>query len=579
MTARTETSFRLGRPLAALALAFLAALPAMAEAPAPETRAPVRAEKQMVAAADPRAVEAGLAVLRNGGNAIDAAVAVQAMLTLVEPQSSGLGGGAFLLYWDAKTQTLHAFDGRETAPAAIDPRVFLNADGTPKTLRETIVGGQSVGVPGVLAMLAEAQAKFGKAAWATLFEGSITAAEQGFAVSPRLSMLLKTFAVMKDMPGAGAYFFHHDGTPYAAGETLANPDYAQTLRLVAEEGANAFYRGIIAEKIVAAVTHAPRYAAAMTLDDIAGYEAKERDPVCAPYRAYRVCSMPPPTSGGVTLLQILSALERFESQELQPQSASQIHRVAEAERLAYADRALYLADPDFVDVPVAGLLDRDYLLMRRTLIDPARAMPSVEAGRPKGALDFAPHVSPEFQGTTHFSIVDAEGNAVSMTASIEFAFGSQLMAGGFLLNNELTDFSFEPARDGKPIANAVAPGKRPRSSMTPVIIFDADGKPWATLGSPGGESIIGYVAQSVVDLIDGQVDIQSAFDAPRFMRRLGPLEFEEGTPLAGRAAEFEAMGHAVTAARFNSGLHGIRIFADHLEGGADPRREGIAAGD
>jgi gamma-glutamyltranspeptidase/glutathione hydrolase len=317
----------------------------------------------------------------------------------------------------------------------------------------------------------------------------------------------------------------------------------------------------------------------MTLDDIAGYEAKERNPVCAPYRAYRVCSMPPPTSGGVTLLQILSALERFESQELQPQSVSQIHRVAEAERLAYADRALYLADPDFVDVPVAGLLDRDYLLMRRTLTDPARAMPSVEAGRPKGALDFAPHVSPEFQGTTHFSIVDAEGNAVSMTASIEFAFGSQLMAGGFLLNNELTDFSFEPARDGKPIANAVAPGKRPRSSMTPVIIFDADGKPWATLGSPGGESIIGYVAQSVVDLIDGQVDIQSAFDAPRFMRRLGPLEFEEGTPLAGRAAEFEAMGHAVTAARFNSGLHGIRIFADHLEGGADPRREGIAAGD
>lgn len=535
----------------------------------------------MVTAANPLATDAGYRVLERGGSALDAAVAVQSVLTLVEPQSSGLGGGAFLLYWDAGTKTLHAYDGRETAPASAVPELFLKPSGRPQTLRAAIVGGKSVGVPGVVAMLSEAHGEHGHLRWSSLFDDAIRLSDEGFAISPRLAGLVETFASsLKAMPEASRYFFNEDGTPLGAGETLRNPAYAETLRSLAAGGADAFYKGPIAAAISDRVTTAPVNPAVMTTDDLASYEPKEREPVCAPFRVYRVCAMPPPTSGGVTVLQILMLVEAARPEPLKPGTLETIHLVAEAERLAYADRAIYLADPDFVDVPM-GLLDPAYVGERAKLIRARRAMRKADAGVPPsltGLPRYAPHRSPEWQGTTHFSIVDGAGNVASMTSSIEFVFGSQLMAGGFFLNNELTDFSFEPSRRGRPIANAVAAGKRPRSSMAPVIVFDAAGAPILAIGSPGGGNIIGYVAQALIDIFDGGLSLQDALAAPRYLETGEGLKIEKGTALEAMAPRLERLGHVVEITGLTSGLHAIRIWPDRLEGAADPRREGTVAG-
>lgn len=546
--------------------------------------AAVTAERQMVAAAHPLAAQAGLEILRAGGTALDAAVAVQAVLGLVEPQSSGLGGGGFLLHWDATRKQVTAFDGRETAPASATPELFLGADGKPMPFPKAVIGGRAVGAPGVVAMLALAHEKHGKLAWADLFAPAIHIAEQGFAVSPRLNRML---GAMKQLPNTEPprrlYFTQSDPpTPLPTGSIVRNPDYAQSLRALAANGAKTFYSGDMARAIVEAVQRADS-AGGLSLADLAAYQAKQRDPICRPYRNYHVCAMPLPTSGGVTLMQILGLLENFDMSALAPESFEAAHLFAEASRLAYADRDFYLGDSDFIDVPVKGLLDASYLRARARLmridrvIGPSPLSPGAPAG--SAALQRAPNMAADLPSTSHFSIIDANGNAVSMTGSVEAPFGSHLMAAGFMLNNQLTDFSFVPARDGKPVANAAGPGKRPLSSMAPVLVFDKDRKLFAVLGSPGGSRIIDYVAQTLVALIDWQLDMQAAIDLPRIVDRNSVLELEAGTALEKFAPRLRTIGHKVEALPVFSGLQGIRVQNGRLEGGADKRREGVALGD
>jgi len=572
----------LSRPAGVLAAALLLAASLVACARLPETATGPRA---MVAAANPLAAEAGRDVLRQGGSAVDAAVAVQMVLTLVEPQSSGIGGGAFMLHYDAKSGAASAYDGRETAPAAINPRVFLDVQGKPKTFFDAVVGGSSVGVPGVLRLLELAHRRHGRLPWARLVEPAAALAERGFAVSPRLHELIARDRHLKTFEATARYFHDETGAPLAAGAVLANPALARTLRAIAAEGADAFYVGPIARDIVAAVRRAPRNPGRLALADLAAYRALERAVLCRPYRAWRVCVMPPPTSGGVTTLQILGLLEPFDLAALEPGSAAAVHLISEASRLAYADRDRYLADRDFVAVPVAGLLDRGYLAERAKLISPDRAMGRAEPGLPPGwsaadgRLKRADDASAELASTSHFSIVDAAGNAVSMTTSIENAFGSRLMACGFLLNNQLTDFSFLPEVDGRPVANRVEPGKRPRSSMSPTLVFDSEGRLALALGSPGGSRIIAYVVQALIAVLDWGLDMQAATALPHHVNRNGATELEEGTALVALAPALEAMGHEVEIKALTSGLHGIRVTARGLEGGADPRREGVVLGD
>lgn len=544
----------------------------------PELRAhgapPLRAHGAMVAAADPRAVEAGLDVLRRGGNAMDAAIAVQAMLGLVEPQSSGLGGGAFLLYWDAAEEKLFTYDGREEAPASATPDMFLSAAGTPLGFRNLIPSGKVIGIPGLIAMLEMAHEAHGRAAWNTLFDASIATARNGFSVSPRLAALVKAFPSLQTDPAARDYFWPNDA-PLAEGAIRTNAAYAATLETIAENP-RAFYEGAIADEIIKAAASAP-LPAIITPQELAAYRPVVRDAVCGAYRVWRVCSMGPPSSGGTALIQILGMLERFPATDLQPGTLSLVHLLGEATRLAYADRAIWIGDPDVIDVPVAALTDRTYLDARSALISHSMAIAKVTPGDPLGApLPFGPHVRPSENGTSHFTIVDAEGNIVSMTTTIEGPFGAQIMAAGFLLNNELTDFSFAPENDGLPVANAPAPGKRPRSSMTPTIVFDADGAPMLALGSPGGGQIIGYVAQTLIAILDGDLTPQQAVSLPRHNGGDFAITLEEGSTLAEFKPALEAMGHRVQIGRLTSGLHVIAIAPDHLEGGADPRREGVA---
>jgi gamma-glutamyltranspeptidase/glutathione hydrolase len=441
-----------------------------------------------------------------------------------------------------------------------------------------------VGVPGVVRMLAMAHTAHGKLPWAKLFEPAIKLAEQGFAVPPRLALeLAEGGPGLAAMPDIRANFFNPDGTPIKAGQIWRNPKLAQTLRKIADGGADAFYMGSVADEIAGAVTKAPANPAVMTRADIANYQPKERTPLCGTYRAYRICSLPPSTSGGTSVLQILGLLQRFSSAELQPVTLSSVHLISEASRLAYADRDRWLGDADFVAVPLQGLLDHTYLDTRSRLIDPLHAMGIAIAGTPltqKGEIpDYAPMPPQIEHGTSHLAVVDDSGEVVSMTMSIEAAFGAQIAAGGFLLNNELTDFSFEPIIDGKAVANAPAPGKRPLSAMAPVIVFGPDGKFFAALGSPGGRQIIAYVAQGIVNLIDGQLSMQSAAAAARHVNLNGATLIEKGTPLERLAPALTSMGHRVRAIPFDSGVNGIRRVNGGYEGGADPRREGVALGD
>lgn len=548
-------------------------------------------KRWFVAAANPLATQAGADILRRGGSAVDAAIAVQAVLGLVEPQSSGLGGGAFMVYFDPQTGTLETFDGREVAPMSATPERFLTADGEPMKFLDAVVGGLSVGVPGAVRMLEMAHAEYGQMNWAEPWQGAIALADEGFPISPRLNSLLTRIPRLKQLPAAADYFYTESGEPHPTGYILKNPAYATTMRAIAEGGADAFYTGDIAGQIVDAVNSAPN-PGGMSLDDLANYTPLKRTPVCGEYRAYEICSMPPPSSGGVTTLQILQMLERFDMKGAGAGSVEALHLLLESSRLAYADRNQYLADQDQTaaaggltqEALIAGLLNPAYLDSRSALIDPAKAAAEVVAGDPSQfdvASDagqwngYAKDASPEPPSTSHFTIIDGEGRVVSMTTTVEFAFGSHLMAGGMILNNQLTDFSFLPVRDGKPVANAVAAGKRPRSSMSPVIVFDPEGDLWAAIGSPGGPAIIGYVAKTLLALIDWDMPMQAAIDLPHAVYPRGRPILEEEKFDDQIITALNALGHDIQTRGLTSGLHGFKVNEDGtLDGGADPRREG-----
>ena len=538
------------------------------------------AQRFMVAAANPIAVDAGVAILEAGGSAVDAMIAVQLVLNLVEPQSSGIGGGAFLVHYDATRRRLQSYDGRETAPAAAKPERFLKPDGTPRGFGDAVFGGESVGVPGVVSMMALAHRQHGRLPWARLFEPAIKIADEGFAVSARLNKLLTDMGAQNFEATARAHYFDVNGAARPVGYALKTPEFATTLRVIAAGGELAFYAGPIAEAIVKAVGAAPNHKGDMTIVDVNTFRAKERAVVCVPYRLHRVCGMGPPSSGGIAIGQMLQLLAPTPLGPV-PMNAPALHLIAEAQKLAYADRDRYVGDPEKVQVP-AGLLDARYLATRRQWIDPLRAKPKAEAGVPPGLTGQRAGIdaTSESVGTSHVSIVDARGNAVALTTTIENAFGSRIMAAGFLLNNQLTDFSFAPKdAQGNPIANAVAGGKRPRSSMAPTIVLDSLGRVKAVVGSPGGSRIILYVAKTIVGLIDWRLDPQAAVDLANFGSRNGPLELESGmTPLL-LTAQMQQRGHQVQAAEMTSGLHVIvRLPNGTLQGGADPRREGAARG-
>ncbi|WP_224797358.1 gamma-glutamyltransferase [Idiomarina abyssalis] len=538
------------------------------------------ANKYMVAAANKHAVEAGYHVLEKGGSAVDAAVAVQSMLGLVEPQSSGIGGGAFILYWDNNENKLYTIDARETAPQAATEELFLDNKGNPPKWIEAVVGGRSVGTPGVLRGLELAHERWGKSDWSSLFSETVELAEAGFEVSPRLAKLveMEINPGVKKMPVASSYFFPN-GTALKAGDTLKNPEYAKSLSLIAEQGADAFYEGKLAEKIVKAVQNSAIEPGVLSLEDLSQYSAKLREPVCNDYREYQVCGMGPPSSGGITTLQTLGVLENFELGKLKPNSEEFVHWFTQASRLAYADRNQWIADPDFVEIPVEAMLDKAYLSSRAETIkkdDMGKAKPGVQL-QPAYEQDIAY----ELPNTSHISIVDAEGNVVSMTTSIEMGFGSTVMAGGFLLNNQLTDFSLAPGDGKEKFANRVEPGKRPRSSMAPTVVLDKEGQQLIhAIGSPGGSRIINYVTQTLVGMLDWNLNVQEAINLGHVTNRNDYTSLEKGRDISEFKAALEKRKHDVRVIDLNSGLHGISINADGtLVGGADPRREGVAKGE
>ncbi|MCE8440533.1 gamma-glutamyltransferase, partial [Rhodovulum sulfidophilum] len=543
-----------------------------------EAGRPTEARDWMVAAANPLAVEAGAEILAQGGSAADAMVAVQTVLGLVEPQSSGLGGGAFLLWYDAGTGELTTLDGRETAPLAATPQLFQTPEGEPLAFYDAVVGGRSVGPPGTPMLMEEAHRRWGRIAWPDLFDAGIGLAEGGFQVSPRLAELVASDEDrLRRRPATEAYFFP-GGAPVAAGTELVNPAYADTLRQIARNGSRAFYTGAIAEDIVAAVRGAEDNPGLLSTVDLALYRVKERAPVCAPYRGHEICGMGPPSSGGLTVGQILGLLAPYDLAGLGPEAAESWRLIGDASRLAFADRGRYMADSDFVPVPAKGLLAPAYLARRARLLEGDDALPETAPGKPgwDHARLWADDRSIEFPSTSHISIVDAQGNALSMTTTIENGFGSRLFVRGFLLNNELTDFSFRTHEDGLPIANRVEPGKRPRSSMAPTIVM-TDGKPSLVIGSPGGSRIIGYVAQAIVAHLDWGMDVQQAVAMPHLLNRFGTYDLEAGTSAEDLAEPLAALGFEVGTRELNSGLHAISV-GETLQGGADPRREGIALG-
>jgi gamma-glutamyltranspeptidase/glutathione hydrolase len=536
--------------------------------------------RQAVAAAHPLAAQAGLDVLRNGGTAMDAAIAVQMVLNVVEPQASGIGGGGLLLHYDAATKKLHYYDGRETAPAGAKPDMFQGADGKPLPFMEAVNGGQSVGVPGALRLLDLAHRRHGKLAWADLFAAAIKLADDGTAVSPRLAAALEREQALPLDAQAHAIFYKPDGTPLKAGEPLVQKELAQTLRGIAKDGAEIFYTGPIAADIVSRVQNANKRPGTLSLQDLAGYKVVESEAVCGPYRTLKVCAAPPVSSGGLALLQMLGMLEAFDLAALTPQSVEAVHLIAQAAKLAFADREAYVGDPAFVAVPTEKLLARDYIAARARLIERGKASAGkAEPGKLAAITPSPTGATLEIPATSHMSIVDAAGNVVSFTTTIEAAFGSRLMARGFLLNNELTDFSFVPEIDGKPVANAIAAGKRPRSSMTPAIAFSADGQPILAIGSAGGPTIIGAVLKVVLGVADWNLSVQQAIDLPLALNFNGPTLLEADRFDAAFAASLVALGHETRFIAIPSGLHGIRRTATGWQGGADPRRDGIAVGE
>lgn len=554
------------------------------------TVGPSRAQSFMVSTANPEATKAAVQIIEAGGNAVDAAVAAQLVLTVTEPQSSGIGGGSFLLYYDASTQGLTAYDGREKAPAAMKPTAFLGKDGTPRPFFEALTGGLAVGVPGTLAALERAHSENGVLSWPKLFEPAIKLAKDGWTVHPRLENALKTVPHLVKYAGQNSMFFNAAGTPRKAGERVTNPKLAATLERLAAQGIDPFYQGPIGAEIVRVVQQSEN-PGAMTAEDLAAYQPEVRPAHCESYRAYRVCGFPPP-AGAVVGLTMLKLLEPFDIPSMEPNGADFYHLYAQASEIAYADRDAYYADPEFAEVPVAALLDGDRLEAGSKLIrtDPRAQtvlqMPALDVAAgdsevcPAGAAAQRLEVENERPSTSHVSIMDREGNVVSMTSSVEFNFGSSTMAGGFVLNNQLTDFEFSPCTDGGLKANAVEPSKRPRSSMSPTIVLDERNRPVLAVGSPGGAAIISFTVQTIIGVLDWGLDPQDAVAAPRLVARKGKTVLESHPDLDSRIpARLKALGHDLLVRPLTSGLSVVQKTADGYAGGADPRRDGLAAGD
>lgn len=530
--------------------------------------------KHMVASANPYASQAGFNILEKGGSAIDAAIAVQLVLTITEPQSSGIGGGAFILHWNKALKQLETFDGRETAPKAATADMFMNVNGQPKKWIEAVVGGNSVGVPGVLHAMKTVHEKYGKLSWDSLFEDAIDLAENGFIVSPRLAKLvgMRFNPGITKIPSTYNYFFP-GGKAIKAGDTLKNPELAKVYKSIAKEGIEVFYNGWIAEDIIEAVQHSPIAPGRLIKEDMASYKTRQREAVCGAYKDYNVCGMAPPSSGGVAVIQILAQLERFNLDKLSPVSLETVHLFSQSSRLAFADRNKYIADSDYVTVPTDKLIEPSYLLNRSDLINTEKDMGQALAGN-FDKLAYAKDNAIERPSTSHISIVDSEGNAISMTSSVEMGFGSAVMVNGFILNNQLTDFSLSPEKEGQLVANRVEPNKRPRSSMAPMMVFNKDGSLKLTIGSPGGSRIINYVAQSILAILDNNLDPQQAINLPRFTNRNKFTTLEKGTEVVALKPQLESMGHNVMVRDLNSGIQAIEVRGKQLFGGADPRREG-----
>ncbi len=531
----------------------------------------------VTSSADPRVTDAGMEMLRQGGTAADAAMAMMLTLTVVEPQSSGIGGGGFLLYQDASNGVLSTINGRETAPSAATPDRFVGPDGKALGFLQAFQGGRSVGVPGNVRLMAETHKRWGKLAWAKLFKPAIRLAEKGFVVNKTLESRLQGIQPLWSNFDEAKSIYWVNGAPVKLGATFKNPKLAATLKLIAKKGPDAFYKGKIAGQIVNAVTTSKLSPGDMTMSDLAQYRAKEQQAVCAPYRVYVICGMGPPSSGATTVLQILGSLERFDLAAAGKDSPQSWHLVAEAMQLAYADREKYLGDSDFVDVPVQGLLDPEYIKQRSALIDPKKARADYPAGNPPGAGARTAAISSEVAGTTHFTAVDAKGSIANMTSTIEGPFGSQLIAGGFFLNNELTDFTFAPEKNGAPVANRVVAGKRPLSSMSPTIMFDRDGKAVLALGSAGGKRIIMHVTKTLIGVIDFGLPLDQAIALPNLYFGDGKIEVEQKTWLAAMSGELAKYGQKVSSVDLGSKVNGAQLTANGWVGASDPRSEGSSA--
>lgn len=560
---------RLTGLLAPIILAFLYAAPVAAREPV--------SLNATVSAADPRAAAAGQEMLRQGGSATDAAIAMMLALNVVEPHNSGIGGGGFLMHHDGKTGVLESIDGRETAPAAARPDRFIGADGQPLAFRSAWPGGYSVGVPGNLRLAWEAHFKWGKLPWAALFAPAIRLAEDGFEVRQRLDTAMKAVApIWADFPEIQKFFWI-DGAPAPVGTMLKNPPLAALFRRIAAEGPDAFYKGETARAIASTVTNAPKNPVPMTEADIASYQVKARKPVCGPYRGYSICGMGPVSSGGITVLQILGMVERFPLAQWGKDDPRSWHVIGEAMRLAYADRDTWLGDPEFVSVPIAGLIDPAYLKKRSALIALGRTLNDYRPGSPPGAEARTAALPQPESGTSHFVAIDRDGDIAAWTSTIESFFGSQLIADGVILNNELTDFSFTPEKNGAPVANRVEPGKRPLSSMSPTIVYDGKGTPVFTVGAAGGRTIIMQVTKALIAHFDWGLSAQDSIALGLEFFDANGLVLEQGTPLEAMKAPLEGWGHKVTIAPMGLKANAAERAPDgHWRGAADPRSPGVS---
>lgn len=541
----------------------------------------VQASKFLAVTSHPQATETAHQILKRGGSAVDAAIAAQMVLTLVEPQSSGIGGGGFLLHYSAKNSQLQTFDGRETAPATALPSLFLDENDAPMSAGQALQGARAVGTPGLLAMLGMAHKQYGHLPWAQLLQPAIDLAENGFVISPRLQSLIQNDKLICKNASTRHYFCDEHGQAKVAGTVLQNPLLAGSLRLIAKQGAAALYGGALGDAVIDAVEKAQNGNTTLSRNDLEGYQALQRAPLCQPYRQWRICGMPPPSSGGVAVLQMLQILQQHKIGQFAPDSVDAIHLFSEAGRLAFADRDRYIADPEMVDIPVTGLLDPHYLAQRAALIKPDQSIGKADAGLPLPQLQplGGKQLTTEHPSTSHMSIVDRNGNVVALTSSLADAFGSRLMVRGFLLNNQLSDFSFQPFAEGQHVANRVGSGKRPRSSMSPVIVLDRHNRPVLALGSAGGPNIINHVAQTLVGVLEWQQPLQIAIEQYHYGSRNGPTELEQGRDWTTIMAGLQSRGHQIENRDITSGLHGIQREGKFWRSGTDPRREGVASGE